>query len=67
MNSFGKRIYNLLLVLIISIAFVEGLYCLGHEMGPAASVREQYRIFLLQRAEKDAVLRQGLNQPGPRM
>lgn len=44
-----KRLYTLLLVLILAGAFVEGLYQLGHEMGPAASVREQYRIFLSQR------------------
>ena len=63
MNSFVKRLYGLALMLIGCLAFVEGMYALGHEMGPAASVREQYRIFLIQRAEAQQSIREGLQSP----
>lgn len=64
MNSFVKRLYVLWLVLIAAIAFVKGLTNLGYEMGPAASVREQYRIFLIQKAELRKDMRDSsLEQP----
>jgi len=40
-----------LAIFIPSIAFVLGLSLMGREMGPAASVREQYRIFNTERSK----------------
>lgn len=52
-----KLVVNLLSVAILSTALAQGLARLGYEMGPAASVREQYKIFLIQRAEREQIIR----------